>query len=397
MREGIRRSFSFFLLFICIGLDMALVGPTLPALAGQTGSTLGTMGMVFFVGAGGFSLGTLLGGWLFDWAPAKRILVIGQFIVTALVFLIPHIPSFGALMALYVVKGIAGGTVHVGANTLMVWTHKEKAGPFVNALHFFFGLGAFLSPFLFGLLINAGRTYADAYHVLACVSLAVGIILWATLKPPAPAPRAAKEQAASDGGRRLALLVISAMLFLFFYVSAEITFGGWIYTYAVTLKLADAARAAYLNSIFWLAFTIGRLISIPAAVRFSPARIIPIALAGCALFLGLLILFPASPAAVWIAAAGAGFCMAPVWPSGFTLAGQSVRLTARISGFILLGDSLGGMVLPGLTGWIMERAGAPAMARMVLISVGLTFLAYLGIVAYRRSGRTDPSPDAPDG
>jgi FHS family Na+ dependent glucose MFS transporter 1 len=383
MRGGMQRSFAYFLVFICIGLDMALVGPTLPALAAQTGSSISVMGAVFFIGAAGFSTGTLLGGWLFDWAPAKRILVAGQCIVAVLVFLTPHVPWFPALMALYIAKGIAGGTVHVGVNTLMLWTHGEKAGPFVNTLHFFFGLGAFLSPFLLGLLVSTGGSYADAYHLLGIVDFLTAAVVLVILKAPAPKPRPAPGQAAADGGRFLVPLVVAAMFFLFFYVSAEITFGGWIYTYSVELGLADAAQAAYLTSVFWLAFTIGRLISIPAAIRVSPAWILPAALAGCALFLGFLILFPAVPAAVWIAAAGTGFCMAPVWPSGFTLAGQSVRLTARISGFILLGDSLGGMVLPGLTGWIMERSGAPAMPRMVLASAGLTFLAYLGILLFR--------------
>jgi FHS family Na+ dependent glucose MFS transporter 1 len=385
MRDGIRRSIGYFLIFICIGLDMALIGPTLPALAGQTGSTLATMGMVFLIGACGYSIGTLLGGWLFDRMPGKPILVVGQCIVAALVFLVPHIPWFGLLMALFVVKGIVGGTVHVGANTLMLWTHKEKASPYVNALHFFFGLGAFLSPFLLGLLIDAGGSYLNAFHLLAIVDFIVAMIVWRILKVPAPAPKVEQKQAAVNGGVFVVLIVLSAMLFLFFYVSAEITFGGWIYTYAITLQLADAAQAAYLTSIFWLAFTIGRLLSIPAAIRFTPARIIPVALAGCAAFLGLLIAFPASPAAVWIAAAGAGFCMAPVWPSGFTLAGQSVDPTARISSFILLGDSLGGMVLPGLTGWIMEGSGATAMPQTVLASAGATFLAYLGILFFRKN------------
>ena len=86
-------------------------------------------------------------------------------------------------------------------------------------------------------------------------------------------------------------LVISAMLFLFFYVGAEITFGGWIYTYAVTLKLASAAGAAYLTSVFWLAFTIGRLISIPVATRFKPKQVILTALFSCLSILVLGILF----------------------------------------------------------------------------------------------------------
>jgi FHS family Na+ dependent glucose MFS transporter 1 len=381
MRDGFRRSIGYFLFFISLGLDMALFGPTLPSLAGQTGNSVATMGAVFFLSAAGFSAGTLLGGWLFDRVPGRRVLVVGQSIVAALVFLIPHIPWFGWLMALYVVKGIAGGTVHIGANTLMLWTHGEKAGPFINALHFFFGLGAFLSPFLLALLTGAGGSYVASYHLLAIFDVLVVCVLFLTVRAPAPLQKTGKAEAAGET-RFLVPLVLSAMLYLFFYVSAEITFGGWIYTYAVTLNLADAVRAAYLTSVFWLAFTIGRLISIPAAVRFKPAQIIPAALTGCAAFLLLLVFRPGSGAVVWIVAAGAGFCMAPVWPSGFTLAGQSVTLTARISGFILLGDSLGGMVLPSLTGWIMEQAGPPAMAQLVLGGTAAAFLAFLGILFF---------------
>ena len=382
MRIAIQRSTGYFLTFICLGMDMAVVGPTLPALAGQTGSTLGAIGLVFLLSAGGATLGTLLGSWIFDKVSGRVVLAAAQIGSAVLMFLAPHVPWLYVLMVLFAVKGVAGGLVNTGANTLMLWTHEEKAAPFVTALHFFFGLGAFISPFLLGLLLGAGGLYADGYHLLAVFDLLVGVILLVFLRPPAPPQKKAEAGAAASSGRFVVPLALSAMLYLFFYVSAEITFGGWISSYAITLNLADAVRAAYLTSIFWLAFTIGRLIAIPAAVRFAPRRIIAVALAGCAGFLGLLVLFPEAPSAVWIAAAGAGFCMAPVWPSGYTLAGQSVKLTARLSGFILLGDSIGGMILPGLTGWIMEAAGAPAMTQLVLASLVATFLAYLGILYF---------------
>jgi FHS family Na+ dependent glucose MFS transporter 1 len=397
MNPAVRKSIGYFLLFICMGLDMAVVGPALPSLAMQTGSTVAAMGLIFFLGAGGGALGTLLGGWLFDWAPGRWVMFAAQCITAVLMLAMPHIPWFGLLIAASVIKGIAGGAVNTGANTLMLWTHGKEAGPFINALHFFFGLGSFLSPFLFGLLISAGGRYSDAYHLLALCDLLVGVYVLFYLKPPTPQQKLAQEKTTVVGVRFLAPIVMSAMLFLFFYVSAEITFGGWIYTYASTLGLADAARAAYLTSIFWLAFTFGRLISIPVSVRRSPAQIIPAALAGCAAFLGLLILFPASSLVLWIAAAGAGFCMAPIWPSGYNLAGQSVRLTARVSGIILLGDSVGGMILPGLTGLIMERAGAPAMAKLVLASVAATFLAFLAILLFgknRKERAGNPRGDA---
>jgi len=185
-------------------------------------------------------------------------------------------------------------------------------------------------------------------------------------------------------------IVLAAMLFLFFYVSAEITFGGWIYTYATTLHLADAAAAAYLTSLFWFAFTIGRLVSIPVAIRLAPARILVAALSGCAVFLGLLIAFPASPAVLWLAVAGIGLSMAPVWPSGYTLAVQSIRLTAGVSAVIMLGDSVGAMVMPGMTGLFMERAGAGAMTFLVLASMAATVVAFLAILAFRKRGTESP-------
>jgi len=55
--EAIRRTFGYYFLFICLGLDSAVLGPTLPALASQTSSRLGQMGLVFLVGAIGYTLG----------------------------------------------------------------------------------------------------------------------------------------------------------------------------------------------------------------------------------------------------------------------------------------------------------------------------------------------------
>jgi FHS family Na+ dependent glucose MFS transporter 1 len=294
-------------------------------------------------------------------------------------------------MAVFIVKGITVGLVNTGANTLLLWTHGKKAAPFINALHFFFGLGSFLSPLIFGLLIGAGGKYSDAFLLLGFFDLLVGAIVLVSLSVPAPQQKQSPDEAAGQTGWYLAPIVLSAAFFLFFYVGAELTFGGWIYTYAITLHLADAVRAAYLTSIFWLGFTIGRLISIPAAIRFSPRQIIPVALAGCAAFLGLLILAPGSTAVLWITAAGAGFCMAPLWPSGYTLAGQSLRLTARVSGLILLGDSIGGMVLPGLMGLLMERAGATAMTPVVLGSLAATFLAFLAILLLGKKRKISPN------
>jgi MFS transporter, FHS family, Na+ dependent glucose transporter 1 len=382
--DAIRRTFGYYSLFICLGLDSAVIGPTLPALAGQTDSRLGQMGLLFLVGAIGYTLGTMIGGRVFDKVRGHPVLGFAQIFAAILIFFIPLAPWFWLLLAILVSKGFAEGFINTGANTLLVWTHGEKVGPYMNGLHFFFGLGAFLSPFLVAQVVGAAGGYRWAFWILAAFAGLVGLRMVTMAGSPHPTMHShGNDSARAARGPVPYPLVISAMLFLFFYVGAEITFGGWVYTYAVTLKLASAAGAAYLTSAFWLAFTAGRLISIPAATRFRPQQVILVALICCLAVLALGILFWSSSISLWLMAIGLGFCMAPIWPTGFTLAGQSISLTGKVAGVILLGDSFGGMILPTAVGKVIEGSGPRAMVYLVFGSLVLNLLAFAGMLRLR--------------
>ena len=378
-----RWTLGYYFLFICLGLGSGVLGPTLPSLAGQTQTRLGEMGALFVAGSIGVVLGTAAGGRVFDRVKGNRALGLAQLMSAALIVCVPLIPWFWLLLAVLVCKGLADGLVNVGANTLLVWTHREKSGPFMNALHFFFGLGAFLSPFLVAQVVSVEGGYRWVFETLGILGALAGLNML-TLKS-SPQPRHAAVSTTKTDTRIYYPLVIAAMLFLFFYVGAEISFGGWVYTYALTLNLADATTAAYLTSAFWLTFTIGRLISIPLAMRFAPQRIVFVALVSCLSILGLAMIAPQSSWLAWIMALALGFCMAPIWPGGFTLAGRSLKLTARVSGIILLGDSFGGMVLPWLVGRVLDSIGPQAMVYVVFASMLGNTLAFAALLRLRRS------------
>ncbi|HEY4724056.1 MAG TPA: MFS transporter, partial [Anaerolineae bacterium] len=295
---------------------------------------------------------------------------------------VPLIPSVWLLMVVLAFKGAADGFINAGANTLLVWTHKDKSSPYMNGLHFFFGLGAFLAPFLVAQVVEIQGGYRWAYWVLAALGALAALNLLTLKHSPQPQH---VERTTEERTYVYYPLVIAAMLFLFFYVGAEIGFSGWIYTYAFTLNLADATMAAYLTSIFWLSFTIGRLISITLALRLVPQRMIGGALLGCLSILSVALILPASSTLVWIMAPGLGFCMAPIWPSGFTLAGRSLKLTARVSTIILLGDSLGGMVLPWLIGQVLDATGPQAMIYLVFASLIFNLAAFIAILRFRQT------------
>jgi FHS family Na+ dependent glucose MFS transporter 1 len=379
---------SYYLLFICLGLDLGLLGPNLTALAEQTNVTLGMLGSVFLLGALGGVIGTLIAGRVFDRVLGHPILGSAALVIALFTLCIPLIPSLWLLLALLFLKGIAGGMIGAGANTLLVWTHREKVSPYMNGLHFSFGLGAFLAPFLVAQVAGGAGGYRLAFWIIAALDALAALRLFTLAKSPAPVPARAESTEGGSAPASQVPLIVTAALFLFFYVGAEISFGGWIASYAVTLRLADVVGAAYLTSGFWLSFTIGRLISIPAATRFTPRQIIPAALVGCMAILALPLALPGSFAALWATAVVLGFCMAPIWPMGFTLAGQSLHMTARTTSFVLLGDTFGGMMLPWLMGLVLDRTGPAAVMALVLVSLAATTVAFVGIVRLRAAGKT---------
>src|SRR5512137_1395569 len=181
-----RWTMMYYWLFICLGLSIGLVGPTLPSLANQTQTLVGDLGAVFTASAIGALLGTLLGSRLFDRVRGHRALGIAQLLSAALIALYPLLPSAWFLLIVVIGKGMTDGFINTGANTLLVWTHKDKSSPYMNALHFFFGLGAFLAPFLVAQVINTTGGYRWAYWALAALSGIAGVFLLTLKRSPQP-------------------------------------------------------------------------------------------------------------------------------------------------------------------------------------------------------------------
>jgi FHS family Na+ dependent glucose MFS transporter 1 len=393
--ERRRQTSGYYALFIYLGLALAVVGPTLPFLAAQVTRPVGDMGYMFLASSVGFTAGTALAARVFDRVPGNLVLALSQLVSAAMLALIPLAPVFWLLLVIAAIKGLSDGMINTGGNTLLVWTHGNTVGPYMNALHFFFGLGTFIAPFLVAQFVNIPGGYRWAYWILAAVAALIGARLLTRRGGPSPHRHSSD---ASAGAKDKAVLtrlthpvVVSALLFLFFYVGAEIAFGGWLYTYATELSLANVQGAAYLTSAFWLSFTVGRLLSIPLATRIRPAVFVLAALGGCMAALAAVIAFPGSSAVLWVVAVALGFCLAPIYATGFTLAGQSVTLTAQVSGVILLGDSVGGMILPLLVGPVIERAGPRALVYLVFGSLVLCALAFIGLLRSRPNGPTRAS------
>jgi len=363
---------AYYLSFIMLGLLTAAEGPALPGLAENTSSTLDQISLIFIFGSLGYLLGSLFSGQAYDRLPGHRLMAVTLLLISLCAALVPFMHSLWLLLCLLFVLGLAKSALDVGCNTLLLWIYGEKVGPFMNGLHFFFGLGAFIAPLILARVLLVTGEIWWVFWLFAILSLPMAVWLWNL--PGSPVGTKSQENGNAPFPIIPVLLIVLAFLF---YVGAEVGFGNWIYTYALTLGLGTQVTAAYLTSAFWGTFTVGRLLGVWISARARAATILFVDLLGCLASLGLILLWPDSAPALWAGAIGLGLFMASIFPTTLMLAGERMHVTGAMTGWFLAGASIGGMSLPWGIGQAFVRIGAAAMPVLVLVTVAVNLLVIL--------------------
>ena len=375
-KEKLIKTTSYYVAYIAFGLMAALTGPTLPELASHTKSRLDQISWIFTARALGYMLGSFFGGTLYDHRPGHPVLATVLLVSATALILAPLIPLLWLLILIMLMLGIAEGTLDVGGNSLLIWVHGSKVGPFMNGLHFFFGLGAFISPIIIAQVVLLTGDIVWAYWMLAI--LMIPIAVW-ILRTPSPVPHKASEDSNSPTVKPLLVALIT--LFYFTFIGIEAGFGNWLYTYATHLKLTNEVTGAYLTSAFWGSFTAGRLVSIPLAIRFRPRTLLSSDLVGCLFSVGVILLWPHSHQALWFGAIGVGLSQASLFPIMLAWAERRIRLTGRINSFFFMGTGAGGMFFPWFIGQLIEPIGPQAVMVVILFEIIATSV-ILGVLLF---------------
>ena len=301
--------------------------------------------------------------------------------------LIPFMPLLWILAAVLFFLGAFQGVLDVGCNTLLIWVYRRDVSPYMNALHFFFGVGTFIAPIILAQSALLSGDIKLGYILIAL--MIIPVLIWIT-RQPSPSAQDQNEEAAEKGSQNLrqnVILIVFTSTILFFYVGAELGFGGWIYTYALESDLADATTAAYLTSAFWGAFSIGRLVSIPLATRMRPRTQMLADFAGCIAGMLIIILFAGSQIALWAGTMVVGFSMASVFPVTITLAERRMVVTGQITSWFFVGVGLGSMLMPWLIGQLIEPIGPLAAMYVILAAILLDFLVFLGMLRFSQKSQ----------
>lgn len=371
---ALTQTLTYYGAFVALGLTTASLGPTLLGLSSQTGSQLSQISFLFTARAFGYMLGSFVGGRLYDRLPAHRTMAAAVLGISALLALVPTIPILWLLTGVLLAVGFMEAVVDVGANTLIVWVHRERVGPYMNGLHSFFAIGGFLSPLLVAQAILITGNFGWSYWMLALVLLPVALRLFPL---PNPQPIVAHEHHASV---RPDVVLLTLVILVFIALSGtENSFAGWIFTYAVKKNLADQTTAAYLNAAFWGAFMFSRLASIPLAARLRPRMIILADLFFGLVGIAVIFLFPVSQVALWLGTILFGLGIASAFPTMLTFAGRHMTITGSATGWFFVGASIGSMSMPWLIGQLFETV-SPASVLWVIGSALVMAMVVFGLI-----------------
>ncbi|HEY3594940.1 MAG TPA: MFS transporter, partial [Polyangiaceae bacterium] len=366
------RTAAYYLGYVCIGLMDSSLGPTLGWLAAHASTTAESAGVLIAARCTGYVLGAVVAGRFFDRLPGHRIMAAGLVCTAGAFAQVPGFASLGALVVAFAFAGAGAGAVDVGGNTLLAWTYGDRVGPYLNGLHFFFGVGSAVTPFFVGAAFARGVDLAWVYWTIAALFAILGVFVAALPSPPRRVVSAAEAGAPLRHGRLIALVALSLMA----YVGIELGFGSWIFTYATSRRSMSDAHGSYLNSVYWAAFTLGRLASIPAIAQLThgyearaskvaaPARalrsVLEAAQIGAAIALAILFVSHES-ATLWIGSALLGLSIGPIFPTLIGVAEQRLKLSGPLTSIFLAGGGIGGIAIPWFIGKAMQKFGTGAM------------------------------------
>jgi len=134
--------------FWSFGMCVAFLGPTLLDLGCQTSSDMRTISWVFFAQLLCSLLGSMAAGSLAHRINANLMLTLAASILPVAMFIIPFCNALTALALVLALMGLNMGCIDCLANLQMIQTFGGNVSPFLQAMHFFYGLGAFVSPMI---------------------------------------------------------------------------------------------------------------------------------------------------------------------------------------------------------------------------------------------------------
>ncbi len=373
---------------VVIGFTTGLLGVAWPSIRATFGLSLDAVGLLMLVATAGSITGSFNSGRVISDIGMGSFLMVSSVLASLGLLGYSLAPAWAVMVLVGVLYGIGSGSTHAGLNAYFAANHSAGM---MNWLHACYGLGSTLGPLLMTALLRAGCSWRWGYGVagMGLALLSVGFILtrmhWPSFQEKeevstSPSPSGASGHHSSVETLKLPIVWLSVLLF-FAYTGIEATGGQWAYSLFTEARGVAASVAGLWTSVYWGAFTGGRLLLGVVVDRLRMTTLIRLSLVVIIAGSVLLWWHPVN----WIGFLGLalmGLAEAPVFPmlTSTTHRRVGVGHADNAIGFQVAAAGLGGSGLSSLAGVLAERLGLEVLGPFLLLFALVAFGAHEAVV-----------------
>ena len=408
-------------LYCCVqflnGICVNIVGPAGKTLESRLHTAHGVGSILSAEGAGNLTAALLIGVVLGRFAGHAILRTLLLCLACCMVG-VALCSSIGSARILYFGVGCCLGLGSGTANTLVTWVYSGRnVGPWVNLINACFGLGSSSAPLLFVAMAHVhsaataeGGTQHGGMHsfsAIGCFAAAAALAASLLHSPPPPPPKPAAEAAASprrlgkprggstllgiDLGSRRAYVQLTVMaplmVLMTLGIGGEIAYGAWIFSYATERARMPAAEAAYLNSFYWSAFTLGRLALIPCSA-FATPELLLLATVGLEVGVSGVALMAAHDSArvLWAVTALLALGVCAIYSNVVSLLSAYDLLTPGSVSMLQVACGVGHMTVPFGVSVVMRHTslGYDALFHVLVVTNSVCLAALMAVVLHLR-------------
>ncbi|XP_060082930.1 sodium-dependent glucose transporter 1-like [Ylistrum balloti] len=408
----IRVTYSLCLVWVymILGWTTGQLGPILLDLSLITNVSLEATATYIIILGVGYILGSFLGGMVYEKLSRPLTLFFTCLVLAAFEFTIPYCRQYWIMMIILFLDGTCEGAIDTIANTEMVSLWGKSIESWMQGMYFMFAVGAVISPLVTAPFlapeitvsvsgVQSGSTSVTiftlydgtqtriylVYIINACLVLvAAALFFYQSIKNSIflhglSLPINDVQQARPLSKREKTLILLNMGILCFLYTAIEETFAEFLTIFCVAQMGMTKVQGSEATSLFFAAFGISRFVGIFLVTQLNPVRLI------CGYCVILILSFVGLTLAglyyhiigIWLFSPLIGIGLSIIYPILYTWTDENfIHITGKITAFLIIMASLGGMVNPALLGYLMEERSPMWFCYLLLVESLLFLLFY---------------------
>ncbi len=362
--------FIFFNMMV-IGFTESMKGLFVSQFKNTFNVTDSAIGIMFSVAILGYILSTYLGGIMCSRLGQKKVFILSIILIALSYFSISIAPNFIFFLFAIFVSNIASGLQAISVNSVSPLLFIAYQTILINLTHFFYGFGVTISQRFSGLMISKGFTFRTLYLWNGIIFLF--FLLWIfVVEFPNVKTEKMNMNILEAFKNKLVILFIFAGGF---YVFSEIGFLNWFINFAQDSYKFSTYKASFYSSLFFLIFTIGRLVGGFVVQKLGIKKSIIVYLSFAVVFFSIGYILQ-SRFTIFISISG--FFFSIIFPTTVTMIGYIFKEnTAYIMGVIFTFAFTINMLFNSLLGFLNDILSSYMAFSLIPISLTLSLIFYL--------------------